>query len=141
MQRRQSAPATSGEVLSIVKDLRLELSENINQVKAALSEPQRIGFLAKGHDGFSLVHLATSIVEAASTCEQVALSSGAEPMQRQLAYMVFGLLESFQLSFTNIDLNDLTRSDVHGLLPALQEARQVLMEIELKASLQMSAST
>ena len=49
--------------------------------------------------------------------------------------MVFGVLDQFQLNFTDLDLSDMTRRDVHGLLPALLELRQVLMEIELKSSL------
>ena len=78
---------------------------------------------------------ADNIKEKAAICEAKALSPAVEPMERQLAFMVFGVLEQFQLALLNIDLKDLTRRDVHALLPALLETRQVLMEIELKASL------
>jgi hypothetical protein len=135
LQRRQQATVPSAEVIPLVKELRSDISDVINQVKAALSEPQVIGFQAKGHDGFSLEAFAAQIIDAAACFETRALNPVVQPLERQLAFMVFGVLDQFQLNFTDLDLSDMTRRDVHGLLPALLELRQVLMEIELKSSL------
>ena len=135
LQRRQRVTVSSAKVIPLVQELRAEISSVYHQVKAALSEPQLIGFQAKGHEGFSLLSFADHIKEKAAIFEAKALSPAVEPIERQLAFMVFGVLEQFQLALLNIDLKDLTRRDVHALLPALLETRQVLMEIELKSSL------
>jgi hypothetical protein len=135
LQHRQRAPAPNAEVIPLIRELRTEISEVINQVKAALSEPQLIGFQAKGHDGFSLESFADQVKESSASLEAKALNPAVEPIERQLAFMVFGVLEQFQLNWLGIDIKDLTRRDVHALLPAFLETRQVLMEIELKASL------
>ena len=123
-----------------VQMIRNELASFLRSGKDALHHEDQLGFIQGTFTPFPVKELGEKIAFAIEVTEIISRDSRLPPGERIAALAFNDMLEKLHLVLCDFSPDELPRSELQSLLPAIQGFKQATMEFELRLSLGMSAT-